>query len=92
MSHKESGGQDDYYKNMKSVAVAILVMGVSLAVIVMTYIWFGHIGPEFSATRQQEQEDVLREQYDMPQREQLTAKQLEIPPSLRNATDAGSGD
>lgn len=89
MSHDKSGS-DEYSKNMKVVGIAILVMGVSLAIIILTYIWFGNIGPSFSATQQQIQEDALREQYGMEPRERLTSKQLEIPPSLRNVTDSGS--
>lgn len=86
MSHEKKGGEDSYSKNMKTVAVAILVMGVSLAIIILTYVWFGHVGPSFSASVQQDQEDALRKQYDMEPRERLTSKELEVPPSLRNAT------
>lgn len=89
MSHEKKGGEDSYSKNMKTVAVAILVMGVSLAIIILTYVWFGQIGPSFSAGVQQDQEDTLRKQYGMEPRERLTSKELEVPPSLRNATGAG---
>lgn len=75
-----------YGKDMKTVAIAILVMGVSIAIIFLTYVWFGHVGPSFSATQQQAQEDALREQYGMEPREKVTGKELEVPPSLRNAT------
>ncbi|MEM3160075.1 MAG: hypothetical protein QXJ74_04755 [Nitrososphaera sp.] len=89
MSHQKKG-EADYSKSMKTVAAAILVMGLSLATIILVYLWFGHIGPSFSAERQQEQEDELREQYGMEPRERFTSKELEIPPSLRNVTGAGS--
>lgn len=79
----QEGGYD---KNMKTVAIAILVMGVSITIIFLTYVWFGHIGPSFSATQQQIQEDALREQYGMEPREKVTAEELEVPPSIRNAT------
>ncbi len=75
-----------YNKSMKTVAIAILVMGASIAIIFLTYVWFGHIGPSFSATQQQAQEDALREQYGMEPKEKTTQRELEIPPSLRNAT------
>jgi len=88
MSH-EKKDEDSYSKSMKTVAAGILVMGVSLAAIILTYLWFGQIGPSFSAEVQQEQEDALREQYGMEPRERLTSKDLEVPPSLRNATGAG---
>lgn len=77
-----------YDKNMKTVAVAILVMGVSFAIIFLTYVWFGHMGPSFSTAQQQKQEDALREEYGMPPREKFTNEQLERPPSLRNLTDS----
>jgi hypothetical protein len=61
-------------------------MGVSIALIFLTYVSFGYIGPSFSAIQQQAQEDALREEYGMEPRERFTAKELEVPPSLRNAT------
>lgn len=79
----EEGGYD---KNMKTVATAILVLGVSLAIIYLTYVWFGQTGPSFSASQQQAQEDALREQYGMEPRERINPRELETPPSLRNAT------
>jgi hypothetical protein len=89
MSHEKKGADDSYSKNMKTVAVGILVMGVSLAAIMLAYLWFGNIGPSFSAGVQQDQEDTLRKQYGMEPRERLTSKELEVPPSIRNATGAG---
>jgi hypothetical protein len=47
--HKESSSEDDYHsQNMKIVASSILVMGVSLAVVIVLSAWFAHIGPSFS--------------------------------------------
>jgi hypothetical protein len=86
MSHEKKGDDSSYSKSMKTVAAAILVMGLSLAIIILTYLWFGHAGPSFSAGVQQDQEDALREQYGLEPRERLTSKDLEVPPSLRNAT------
>lgn len=39
------------YFHMKGVALSILVMGLSLAVVIIAYVMFGHIGPSFSAER-----------------------------------------
>ncbi|HEX6067559.1 MAG TPA: hypothetical protein VFZ05_02055 [Nitrososphaera sp.] len=89
MSHEKKGEEDRYSKSMKTVAAGMRVMGVSLVAIIPTYLWFGQIGPSFSTGVQQEQEDALREQYGMEPRERLTSKDLEVPPSLRNATGAG---
>lgn len=89
MSHEKKGGETDYSKNMKTVAAGILVMGISIATVILLYLWFGHIGPSFSSGVQQNQEDALRKQYGMSPREHFTAKQLETPPSLRNLTSSG---
>jgi hypothetical protein len=55
MCAEESSSEDDYYsQNMKIVASSILVTGVSLAVVIVLWAWFAHIGPSVS-------DDVLRE-------------------------------
>lgn len=76
--HKESSSEDDYHsQNMKIVASSILVMGVSLAVVIVLSAWFAHIGPSFS-------DDALREQYSLsPPTEEITPEEAQILPSLR---------
>jgi hypothetical protein len=51
---------------MKAVAWSILVMGISLAIVIVLYLWFGYIGPSFSSSRQLEQQQELRAQYGLP--------------------------
>lgn len=80
--HEEDTGG---YK-LTGVAATILVMGISLAIVILLWIWFGHIGPTFSSTQMLNQQDILRSQYGLPPREKFTKEQLEIPPSLRNIT------
>ena len=43
------------YGSLIPVAWSILVMGISLAIVIVLYVWFGYLGPTFS-------EDVLIEQ------------------------------
>ena len=83
-------GADGYSKNMTGVAVAILVMGVSLAAIIIMYVTFGHFGPTFSTSVMEKQQDTLRKQYGLPPKEPISKEMLEVPPSLRNATLVGN--
>lgn len=83
--HKESSSEDDYHsQNMKIVASSILVMGVSLAVVIVLSAWFAHIGPSFSDDALREQQRILREQYGLPPpTEGITPEEAQILPSLR---------
>ena len=83
-SHNEEG--KGYSPHMRGVALGILVMGVSLAVIIIMWIEFGYRGPAFSTQIMQQQQESLRKQYGLPPLPQLTPETLEVPPSLRNAT------
>lgn len=72
------------YKNMTVVALSILVMGISLALVIILWVWIGHIGPSYSADTQVEQQKTLRQQYDLPKQPVVTdPKLLLTPPSLR---------
>ncbi len=85
-AHKESSSEDDYHsQNMKIVASSILVMGVSLAVVIVLSAWFAPIGPSFSDDALREQQRILREQYGLlpPPTEEITPEEAQILPSLR---------
>jgi hypothetical protein len=71
---------------MTGVAWTILIMGVSLAIVIVLWGWFGYIGPKFSDSVMREQQKTLREQYGLPPAPDITEKQAQIPPSLRNLT------
>jgi len=78
----QSGGG---YFHMKGVAWSILVMGLSLAVIIVAYVVYGHIGPSFSAERINEQQAELRKEYGLPAHEVIRNQSVLLtPPSLRN--------
>jgi len=79
-----SGHDEGGYK-MTGVAATILVMGLSLAVIILMWMGFGHIGPKFSDGVMLNQ-DMLREQYGFPPAPEITPEEAETPPSLRNIT------
>ena len=69
---------------MKGVAWSILLMGLSLAIIIVAYVMFGHIGPSFSAERINEQQAELRKEYGLPAQEVIRNQSVLLtPPSLR---------
>jgi hypothetical protein len=79
--HKEEAG---YQNNLIPVAWAILVMGLSLAAVILLYVWIGHIGPSFSSDVLQKQQQKLRQQYGLPYKPVITdSKMLQTPPSER---------
>jgi hypothetical protein len=83
---KEQGLRKNH--NLISVGWAILVMGLSLAAVIIIWMWFGHIGPTFSEDVLAEQQRMLRERYDLPaQRIVEDPAELQTPPSLRNLKD-----
>lgn len=75
--------KDDYYKNMKTVGLSILVIGLSIAAVVVMYALVGH-DPNYSFGVMQDQADKTAEQYGLPKQD-LT-DDLETPPSLRENT------
>jgi plastocyanin len=94
--HSDNEESKGYSAHMRGVALGILVMGVSLAVVIILWIEFGYIGPAFSTQVMQQQQETLRKQYGLPPEPALSPKMLEVPPSLRsvaagaNATTAGA--
>lgn len=72
------------YGNLIPVAWSILVMGISLAIVIVLYVWFGYLGPSFSEDVLMKQQSELREQYDLPPQEVITDPEVLLtPPSLR---------
>lgn len=80
-AHHDKSGGGGY--QLTGVAWSILVMGISLAIIFLLWMWFGHIGPKFSDEVLLEQQRTLREQYGFPPAEEITPEEAQIPPSLR---------
>ncbi|HEX2014490.1 MAG TPA: hypothetical protein VLA68_04610 [Nitrososphaera sp.] len=82
--HEETEGGGYYSHNMKIVAWSILVMGVSLALVIVMWSWFGHIGPKFSDEVMRDHQEALREEYGLPPAPVITEEEAQIPPSLRD--------
>jgi plastocyanin len=87
-SHNEEG--KGYSPHMRGVALGILVMGVSLAAIIILWATIGYIGPDFSTQAMERQQAWLHEQYGLPPLPELSPEMLEVPPSLRDVTAATS--
>jgi hypothetical protein len=85
MSGRDEGKQPSGYK-LTGVALAILVMGLSLTAVIIAYLSYGHIGSSFSTGVLQTQQEELRKRYGLPPLPPVTPQEAEIPPSLRNAT------
>jgi len=80
------------YFHMKGVALSILVMGLSLAVVIIAYLMFGHIGPSFSAERINVQQAELRDEYGLPMHEVIKNQSILLtPPSLRDIKQNTTG-
>ena len=69
----------------KMVAWSILIMGISLATVIILWAWIGYIGPTFSRDVEITQQKILRQHYHLPPRPVITDPALLLtPPSLRN--------
>jgi plastocyanin len=80
---KDKGG---YSPHIKTVGLAILVMGVSLVLVIVVWMGIG-TDPNYSAKVMQEQQANLREEYGLPP-DQTSIAQLETPPSLLGLENA----
>ena len=89
-SHSHDEGSKGYSPHMRGVALGILVMGISLAAIIILWASFGYLGSGFSTEIMEQQQERLHEQYGLPPVQQLSSEMLEVPPSLRNITSAGA--
>jgi hypothetical protein len=90
-SHDEKIHSGGGYFHMKGVALSILVMGISIGIIIIAYIVFGHIGPSFSAERINTQQAELRQEYGLPVREVIRNQTVLLtPPSLRDINQSAT--
>lgn len=86
-ANQEKGSS--YTPHMRGAALSILVMGISLLVIIIAYVSFGHLGPKFSENLMQGQQAALRKEYNLPPKPIITNDTLLlIPPSLRNIAES----
>src|SRR5919112_476416 len=88
-SHNEEG--KGYSPHMRGVALGILVMGISLAAVIILWTTFGYLVTNFSTQVMERQQERLHEQYGLPPLPELSPETLQVPPSLRNVAQAGGG-
>jgi hypothetical protein len=90
-AHHEKQSSDKRH-HLSGVGWSLLVMGLSLTVVILAWLWFGHIGPTFSQDVLAEQQKKLREHYGLPAVQVVEdPKTLQTPPSLRNLTSHSTG-
>jgi len=71
-------------RRLSPVVASILVMGISLTLVVVLWLWIGHIGPTYSANLLIKQQEKLRAQFGLPHKTVVSdPKILLTPPSLR---------
>jgi plastocyanin len=88
-SHDEES--KGYSPHMRGVALGILVMGISLAAVIVLWATIGYQGPNFSTQVMERQQEWLHEQYGLPPLPELSPEMLQIPPSLRSVAQGGGG-
>jgi plastocyanin len=89
--HSHDEESKGYSPHMRGVALGILVMGVSLAAIIILWATIGYIGPNFSTQVMERQQEWLHEQYGLPPLPELSPEMLQVPPSLRNVAQQQGG-
>jgi plastocyanin len=73
----------DKFKKIKDYGIPLGVMAISLVMIYILWASFGYIGPSFSNQVLSNQQETLREKYNLPSLENEGASDSEVPPSLR---------
>jgi plastocyanin len=86
-SHDEES--KGYTPHMRGVALGILVMGISLAAVIVLWVTIGYQGPDFSTQVMERQQELLHEQYGLPPPPELSPEMLQVPPSLRSVAQGG---
>ena len=87
MSNNEKGLPEkspDKLKKIKDYGIPLGVMAISLVMIYILWASFGYIGPSFSNQVLSNQQEELREKYNLPSLEgEDNSGTSEVPPSLR---------
>jgi plastocyanin len=92
VSNNEKGIPDkssDKFQKIKDYGIPLGVMAVSLVIIYILWASFGYIGPSFSNQVLSNQQETLREKYNLPPSEgEDNSITSEIPPSLREVMES----
>ena len=86
MSNNDKGLSEkpsDKFKKIKDYGIPLAVMAISLVIIYILWASFGYIGPSFSNQVLSNQQETLREKYNLPALEKAGGSESEVPPSLR---------
>jgi hypothetical protein len=87
MIEDSEGGSSQKDRRLTVVGWCIIVMGISLALVVVLWLWIGHIGPSYSANLLIKQQEKLRPQFGLPPKIVVSDPRILLtPPSLRNAS------
>ena len=94
MSNNEKGLPEkspDKFKKIKDYGIPLGVMAISLVIIYILWASFGYIGPSFSNQVLSNQQETLREKYNLPTLEgEDNSITSEVPPSLREVMESNT--
>ncbi|HEY6659403.1 MAG TPA: plastocyanin/azurin family copper-binding protein [Nitrososphaeraceae archaeon] len=94
MSNNEKGipeKSSDKFQKIKDYGIPLGVMAMSLVVIYILWASFGYIGPSFSNQVLSNQQETLREKYNLPTLEgEDNSITSEVPPSLREVLESNT--
>lgn len=94
MSNNEKGLPEkspDKFKKIKDYGIPLGVMAISLVIIYILWASFGYIGPSFSNQVLSNQQEELREKYNLPSLEgEDNSGTSEVPPSLREVLESNT--
>ena len=94
MSNNEKGLPEkspDKFQKIKDYGIPMGVMALSLVMIYILWASFGYIGPSFSNQVLSNQQETLREKYNLPPLEgEDSSDTSEVPPSLREVLESNT--
>ena len=94
MSNNEKGLPEkspDKFKKIKDYGIPLGIMAMSLVMIYILWASFGYIGPSFSNQVLSQQQETLREKYNLPSLEDEDSSDAsEVPPSLRKVVESNT--
>jgi plastocyanin len=94
VSNNEKGipeKSSDKFQKIKDYGIPLGVMAMSLVVIYILWASFGYIGPSFSNQVLSNQQETLREKYNLPTLEgEDNSITSEVPPSLREVMESNT--
>ena len=93
MSNSEKGLPEKSttkFKKIQDYGFPLGIMAISLIIVYILWASFGYIGPSFSNDVLTNQQEMLREKYNLPPVEEETGASSEIPPSLREVMESNT--